>query len=63
MRKQVDAEAFERYKREHGRCLGIAVCQLRAEKGLTLDQLAKRADVPHCGFRGWRQINFIRTIR
>jgi transcriptional regulator with XRE-family HTH domain len=45
MRKQVDAEAFERYTREHGRCLGIAVCQLRAEKGLTLDQLAKRAEV------------------
>lgn len=45
MRKQGDAEAFERYTREHGRCLGIAVCQLRAEKGLTLDQLAKRAEV------------------
>jgi len=45
MRKQVDAEAFDPYKREHGRCLGIAVCQLRAEKGLTLDQLAKRAEV------------------
>ena len=45
MRKQVDAEAFERYTREHGRCRGIAVCQLRAEKGLTLDQLAKRAEV------------------
>lgn len=45
MRKQVDAEAFERYTREHGRCLGIAVCQLRREKGLTLDQLAKRAEV------------------
>jgi transcriptional regulator with XRE-family HTH domain len=46
MRKQqVDAEAFERYTREHGRCLGIAVCQLRAEKGLTLDQLAKPAEV------------------
>lgn len=45
MKKQVDAAAFERYKREHDRCLGIAVCQLRAEKGLTLDQLAKRAEV------------------
>ena len=41
----MDAEAFERYTREHGRCLGIAVCQLRREKGLTLDQLAKRAEV------------------
>ena len=45
MKKQVDAAAFERYKQEHDRCLGIAVCQLRTEKGLTPDQLAKRAEV------------------
>ena len=45
MRKQVGAEAFERYKREHGRCLGISVRQLRTENGLTADQLAKRAEV------------------
>ena len=45
MKKQVDAAAFERYKQEHSRCLGIAVCQLRTEKGLTPDQLAKRAEV------------------
>lgn len=45
MREQDDAAAFERYKREHGRCLGIAVQQLRTEKGLTADQLAKRAEV------------------
>jgi len=45
MKKQVDAAAFESYKQEHGRCLGIAVCQLRTEKGLTPDQLAKRAEV------------------
>jgi transcriptional regulator with XRE-family HTH domain len=44
MKKQVDAAAFERYKQEHDRCLGIAVCQLRTEKGLTPDQLAKRAE-------------------
>jgi transcriptional regulator with XRE-family HTH domain len=45
MKKQVDAAALERHKQEHGRCLGIAVCQLRAAKGLTPDQLAKRAEV------------------
>jgi len=45
MTKQVDAATFECYKQEHGRCLGIAVCQLRTEKGLTPDQLAKRAEV------------------
>ena len=45
MKKQVDAAAFERYKQEHDRCLGIAVCQLRTEKGLTPDQLAKPAEV------------------
>jgi transcriptional regulator with XRE-family HTH domain len=45
MKKQVNAAAFERYKQEHDRCLGIAVCQLRTEKGLTPDQLAKRAEV------------------
>jgi transcriptional regulator with XRE-family HTH domain len=45
MKKQVDAAAFERYKQERDRCLGIAVCQLRTEKGLTPDQLAKRTEV------------------
>ena len=45
MRKQDDAAAFERYKQEHGRCLGISVRQLRTENGLTPDQLAKRAEV------------------
>lgn len=45
MTKQDDAEAFERYEREHGRCLGISVRQLRTENGLTADQLAKRAQV------------------
>jgi transcriptional regulator with XRE-family HTH domain len=45
VKKQVDAAAFERYKQEHDRCPGIAVCQLRTEKGLTPDQLAKRAEV------------------
>lgn len=45
MRNQMNEEALERYKQEHGRCLGTAVCQLRAEKELTLDQLAKRADI------------------
>jgi len=45
MKKQVNPAAFERYKQEHGRCLGIAVCHLRTEKGLTPDQLAKRVKV------------------
>lgn len=45
MRKQDDAAAFERYKREHGRCLGISVRQMRSEKGLGLNELAKRAEV------------------
>jgi hypothetical protein len=63
MRKQVDAEAFERYKREHGRCLGIAVCQLRAEKGLALDELAKRAEVSALWLQRLETINSVRTIR
>jgi transcriptional regulator with XRE-family HTH domain len=45
MRKQEDAAAIERYRQEQSRCLGIAVCQLRTEKGLTEDQLAARAEI------------------
>lgn len=45
MRKQMDTDAMERYRHEHNRCLGIAARQLRTEKGLTPDQLAKRAKV------------------
>lgn len=45
MKKQMDRAAFERYSREHGRCLGVAVCELRTDKGLTQSELAKRAQV------------------
>lgn len=45
MRRQENAAVVEHYKREHNRCLGIAICQLRTEKGLTPHQLAKRAEV------------------
>ena len=40
-----DPEAFERYRREHQRCLSIAVRQMREEYGLTPEELAKRAEV------------------
>ena len=45
MTKQTDTDAFECYLREHGRCLGIADCQMRSEKGLALNQVAKHAEV------------------
>lgn len=45
MRKQLDAEALERYRQEQKRCLGIAICQLRTERGLTPKQLAERAKI------------------
>lgn len=40
-----DPEAFECYNKEHQRCLGIVVRQMRTENGLTPDQLAKRAEI------------------
>lgn len=45
MIRRDDPEAFERYKQEHGRCLGIVVRQMRKERGLTPTELAKRARV------------------
>lgn len=45
MKKQVDRAAFERYRQEHDRCLAIAVCELRTDKGLTRIEVAKRANV------------------
>jgi transcriptional regulator with XRE-family HTH domain len=45
MKNQAEAEAFERYRQEQKRCLGVAVCQLRTEARLTPSQLAKRAKV------------------
>lgn len=45
MRMQEDAQAFERYMQEHKRCLGISVRQMRTERGLGLNELAKWAEV------------------
>ncbi len=45
MMRKDDPEAFERYRQEHKRCLGIVVREMRRENGLTPDQLAKRAGV------------------
>ena len=45
MKKLTDRAAFERYRQEHSRCLGVAVEELRTEKGLTRGEVAKRARV------------------
>jgi transcriptional regulator with XRE-family HTH domain len=45
MKEQTDRAAFERYRQEHGRCLGVAVEELRTDKGLTRSEVAKRANV------------------
>ena len=45
MKEPRDRAAFERYRQEHNRCLGVAVCELRTNKGFTLRELAKRAQV------------------
>lgn len=45
MNRRDDPEAFERYRREHQRCLGIVVRQMREEHGLAPDKLARRAEV------------------
>ena len=46
MKKQTDdAAALEHYSQEHGRCLGVAVRELRTERGLTQHEVAKRAKV------------------
>lgn len=45
MKEQRDTAAFERYSQEHGRCLGIAVEELRTDKALTRSEVAKRANV------------------
>jgi transcriptional regulator with XRE-family HTH domain len=45
MKEQRDTAAFERYSQEHGRCLGIAVEELRTDKALTRSEVAKRAKV------------------
>jgi transcriptional regulator with XRE-family HTH domain len=45
MKRPVDRAPFERYVREHSRCLGKAVQELRTDKGLTHGEVAKRAEV------------------
>jgi transcriptional regulator with XRE-family HTH domain len=45
MKKQTDTAALERYRQEHGRCLGVVTRQLRTDKGLTQSEVAKRAKV------------------
>jgi transcriptional regulator with XRE-family HTH domain len=45
MKKQTDAAALERYRQEHNRCLGIVARQLRDDRALTQDDVAKRANV------------------
>ena len=45
MKEQTDAAAFKRYCQEHARCLGVAVEELRTDKGLTRSEVAKRANV------------------
>jgi transcriptional regulator with XRE-family HTH domain len=45
MKRAVSRAAFERYVREHSRCLGAAVQELRTDKGLTHGEVANRAKV------------------
>lgn len=45
MTRPVDRAVFERYVQEHSRCLGMAVHELRTERGLTHGEVAKRAGV------------------
>jgi hypothetical protein len=45
VKAQRNTAAFERYSQEHARCLGIAVEELRTDKGLTRSEVAKRANV------------------
>ncbi len=45
MKSQRDRAAYERYRQEHARCLGMAVEELRAAKGLTRGEVADRANV------------------
>lgn len=45
MKEETDAAAFQRYRQEHGRGLGVAVEEVRTSKGLTRSEVAKRANV------------------
>ena len=43
MMSRANRAAFERYVKEHQRCLGIAVYEARTERNLSLDEVAKLA--------------------
>ena len=45
MKEKTDSSAFQRYRQEHGRGLGIAVEEVRTNKCLTRSEVAKRAHV------------------
>jgi transcriptional regulator with XRE-family HTH domain len=45
MTRQTDRAALERYRMEHRRCLGVVVCELRADKGLAQSEVAKCAKI------------------
>jgi transcriptional regulator with XRE-family HTH domain len=45
MKSRADHAVLERYRKEHNRCLGVAAEELRAEKGLTRSEVAKKAKV------------------
>lgn len=45
MKEPTDRAVFERYRQEHTRCLGVVVCELRTDQGLTQSEVAKRAQV------------------
>ena len=45
MKRQIEKGALERYARERDRCLGKVVEELRTKKGLTRNEVAKRANV------------------
>jgi transcriptional regulator with XRE-family HTH domain len=45
MKKQTDRAALEHYRQDHDRCLGVAVRELRMDKGLAQSEVAKRAKV------------------
>ena len=45
MKAHRDNAAFERYRQEHARCLGMAVEEFRTDKVLTRSEVAKRANV------------------
>jgi hypothetical protein len=63
VKTKTDSDAFERYKQEHARYLGIAAEQLRTEKGLTRIESRSAPMSLSYGFKGWRAINSTQTTR